>query len=205
MSAFLGPIHHIMYRKILLQDRMTETMLALAAQHGWAEGLREQVDASAPAAPDRPLEEIINASNIHGWLSRFVSGSEERFAQVATAILENHPERLDPLCSAFSALGASHAQAIDGDAPAAFQALTGLLLDGMPCDRPFLVHSSAEDRVEWTVGNCPHAPHWNNPAVTAEAYYALRKAFVDGMLQHSGITYAQSADGIFALGKETAG
>lgn len=202
MSAFLGPIHHTMYKKILLQDRMSEALLTLAAQQGWAEGLRAQVDAAAPAAPDRPLEEIINASNIHGWLSRAVSGCETRFAQVATALLENHPERMEPLRRALSACGAHNALHVDGNAPAAFSALTALLLDGMPCDRPLAVQSSLEDCVTWTVGTCPHAPYWQSPSVDTNAYYALRAAFTRGMLEHSGFVYTQAADGTFTLKKE---
>ena len=201
MSAFLGPIHHVMYKKILLQDRMSEALLSLAAQQGWAEDLRAQVDAAAPAAPDRPLEEIINESNIHGWLASAVSGCESRLAQVASAILQNHPERLASLCDTLREVGTQQPLQVEGDAPAAFGALTALLLDGMPCDRPLVMADSEPDCVTWTVGTCPHAPYWQSPDVGADTYYILRAAFVDGMLAQNGFAYARAADGTFTLRK----
>lgn len=204
MSAFLGPIHHTMYQKILLQDGMSETLLALAEAQGFAPELREQVDAAAPASPNRPLEEIITADNIHGWLARAVSGCETRFALTATALLDNHPERMVPVTRALAALGTQHPVSIDGAAPAAFHALTSLLLDGMPCDRPFAVHTSQEDRVEWAVSTCPHTPYWQNPAVNADTFYTLRASLVDAMLADSGFVYTQNSKGAFTLTKEEA-
>lgn len=204
MSAFLGPIHHTMYKKILLQDNMSEAMLSLAEAQGWSADLRAQADAAAPAAPDRPLEEIINADNIHGWLSRAVSGCETRFAHIASALLDNHPERIRPLTDALFTLGAHHAlPIIGGGAPAAFHALSALLLDGMPCDRPFAMQASQDDCVSWTVENCPHAPYWQNPSVDARNYYALRAGLIDGMLKNSGFAYVLEGDLSFALKKES--
>ena len=92
MSAFLGPIHHVMYAKILLQDRIGEALLSHAEQQGWTTDLRTAVDAAAPAAPDRPLEEIINASNIHGWLARAVSGC----LTATPNVLSRSPRRFMP-------------------------------------------------------------------------------------------------------------
>ena len=44
MSAFVGPIHHIMYDRILLQDQMTETLLFLAEEAGWSAALRAEAE-----------------------------------------------------------------------------------------------------------------------------------------------------------------
>ena len=204
MSAFLGPIHHVMYAKILLQDRISEALLSHAEQQGWTTDLRAAVDAAAPAAPDRPLEEIINASNIHGWLARAVSGCETRLAAIAATILDGHPECLEPLTAAVYALGAAQTLPAQADAPAVFDAMTAVLLDGMPCDRPLQVQDSAADRVIWTVGTCPHAPYWENSSVGTGIYYTLRTALLSGMLQGTGYSYAQSANGTFTLKKEDA-
>lgn len=198
MSAFLGPIHVKMYDRILFQDALSQALLALSEEKGWADGLRAQVDTEAPAASQEPLATLIDQNNIHGWLNEAVTNSERRFARVARGVLTDHPERLDALQDAMKQAGRQSRLPATIDAEQAFQLIHDVLLDGMPCDFPFVVTESSAGAVVWQVGSCPHAPHWE---VEPQTYYQLRDAWVEGALEGTGIVHTRSSDG-HALRKE---
>lgn len=193
MSAFLGPIHEKMYRRILYQDRMAQALLDLAVKNGWTGDLQEQADAEAPAASPGPLETLIDQSNIHGWLSEAVAGSERRFAFIAGKLLSGHPGRLGVLQDAMKELRRQSALSKALDAEQSFEAIHDILLDGMPCDFPFQMEETGPDTVAWNMGVCPHASHWPKES-GAEPYYQLRDAWVEGALEGSGILHTRSGN-----------
>lgn len=205
MSAFLAPIHTTMYNRILMQDAMTEELLQASEQSGWSDDLRSKADAKAPAARCCSVEEVIDLDNIHGWLSQSVSLCENRFSFVVKSILENHPERLSKLQDILFSLGSKYTLVNSENAEDIYADLTELLLDGMPCDRPFAVISSNPEEVVWKVENCPHISYWQQNPFDVNLYYTLRKSFIDGLLQNSGFHFQTPAnDGIFTLRKEKA-
>lgn len=193
MSAFLGPIHQKMYSRILHQDALAESMLKLAESNGWADGLRQRVDSAYPAASSRPLEEIIDAGNIHGWLSAAVETCESRFAAVVGGILAGHPRRISQLQDAMRGLGRQSGLVSLPDAESAFTAVHDILLDGMPCDFPFDVMQMEAAEARWQVASCPHTPFWVTCDGGPEVYYLLRDAWVEGALEGSGISHTRHA------------
>lgn len=202
MSAFLGPIHEKMYDKILYLDEMTESLLRLAEGSDWAPGLRQQVNSQAPAAAKAPLADIVDAGNIHGWLSAAVLASESRFAAVACGMMEGHPERLAALQEAMKEMGSSSALPPGIDAEGAFGAIHDTLLDGMPCDFPFQVIDKSPVAVEWRVSSCPHAAHWQSRGCDGETFYQLRDAWIEGALANTGITHSRNQEGGTSLRKD---
>ena len=97
MSAFLGPIHHWLFNKIQFQDQMVENVIAYAETFGRAENLREQLAARYGELEKQPLEEIIDGSNIHGWLQDRVTVVENRLAATVTQLLAEEPDRINDL------------------------------------------------------------------------------------------------------------
>ena len=70
MSAFLGPIHYWLYNKIQLQEKLTAQFAQMAVNNKWIAGdIYSKVD-------ERPLDELIDESNIHGWLQTRISDAE---------------------------------------------------------------------------------------------------------------------------------
>lgn len=190
MSAFLGPIHVKMYDRILYQDTLSQAFADLSAAQGWGEVARE-IDDRAPAAVKQPLETIIDAGNIHAWLSEAVARCERRFALTVCKVLDKHPERLEELQRIMREKGRERLGHAAMNAKEAYASIHDILLDGMPCDAPFSGIKLNPGDVEWQVVNCPHAPYWAKPECDTEIYYNLRDAWVDGALSHSGITHSR--------------
>ena len=68
MSAFLGPIHYWLYNKIKLQQDIVDKLYLLG--ESYAEALREYCEETFGTFENKPLEEMIDQGNIHGWLAR---------------------------------------------------------------------------------------------------------------------------------------
>lgn len=94
MSAFLGPIHELMYQRILNQEELTLSVVRLAEQQQWCPGLYENMEQTFGTLDTRPLTMVIDETNIHGWLNQVVrticltmlSGAEVPVADLQSAI-----------------------------------------------------------------------------------------------------------------------
>lgn len=189
MSLVLAPIHDVMYQKVLRQDRMSEAFLEKSEEKGWEIGLRGRADHQTPAAQNRPLADIIDQTNIHGWLNQAVQQSEKRFALVAASLLQNHPERFEDLRNIMHTLGAEEHMPQTDSANEAYQWLSGALLDGMPCDRTIEVDQADTEETLWRTARCAHTPHWNEHGLSADMYHQLRDAWINGVLSQSPFAY----------------
>ena len=87
MSLFLGRIHYIMYDKILFQEEILENLLDLLEEEKSLE-LKKDLDDKFPLERGN-LEDIIDESNIHGWLNERVIRSENRLAKAVSILLED--------------------------------------------------------------------------------------------------------------------
>ena len=76
MSAFLGPIHHWLYGKIQLQEAIIARIAAEAEAQGWGTGDKPAADYVKEET--RPLDELIDTMNIHGWLQSRIHDAEGR-------------------------------------------------------------------------------------------------------------------------------
>lgn len=205
MSLFLGPIHYIMNDRVLLQDDLSEALLAEALRAGRIsdEDVAE-LNAKAPAASREPLETQIDTSNIHGWLARAVAGSEARFAGAVSLAVGESDEALRDAEAALEAFGAGRGLEPVDNARAAFQAFSMQCLDGMPCDRPFLVEIDSPSEVAWTVVSDPHAAAFEAVELSPALYYRLRSAYAKGLLKDSPFVYEQLSDQSFRIARKEA-
>ena len=83
MSAFLGPIDNWLYGKIQLQEAIIARIAAEAEAQGWSTGDKPAADYVKEET--RPLDELIDTMNIHGWLQGRIHDAEGRYAQLAGA------------------------------------------------------------------------------------------------------------------------
>ena len=117
MSENLGPIHYLMYEKIKFQDEITDFLM---------DGNFCQIDYKPVSK--KPLEEILDSENIHGFLQEKIDIVETRLAKALT-LCNNPSEKL------FN-LGKRCAKDKDFSSfEEIFTDLNNYLLDGMPCDR----------------------------------------------------------------------
>lgn len=81
------------------------------------------------------LEDIIDESNIHGWLNERVIRSENRLAKAVSILLEDFD--LEKLKNKFFEIGKNYEA---GDSPMeVFSFITSKFLDGMPCDHALAI------------------------------------------------------------------
>lgn len=194
MSAFLGPIHHWLYHKINLQDKLTEAYLASAAEAGFPE-VREKVDATFGTMPEGSLETIIDESNIHGWLQEKIHFVEKRYALTVTELLAKKPEAIDRLSQIAYEFGQKNSTLTkENTAKDAYQVLNDTLIDGMPCDHVNMVLDASENDVAWRRTQCVHEDFWTAVGGDVNVYYQLRMQLIRGMLSPTSLTFDAEVD-----------
>ncbi|WP_278961716.1 hypothetical protein [Mitsuokella multacida] len=189
MSMFLAPIHFMVYGKNQLQEQLIASIAERAAAEGWATA--EALDAYC-SHEDRPLDAIIDVSNIHGWLSNSIADVEHRLAALVTELLFGHPERLSVLEEVAYEEGKKQAAPADAEAGELFQYLTTHLVDGMPCDGVNMMRDQTAETFRWDKTADVHSHYWTEVEGSPAVYQALRGKFIEGLL--SSTDYAISTD-----------
>jgi hypothetical protein len=188
MSAFLGPIHFWLYNKIQIQQGMVEDILTLSKE--LAPGLRKELDTRYGESETRPLDEVIDVENIHGWLQQCISQTEYKLAYAVTFLTEKSPDMINKIESIFQKTGKEKASSISTDnAAEIYKAINDSLLDGMPCDHANTVLEESEEKVIWKRNICVHTNYWEEVGGDINVYYFLREAFVRGFLSGTTLVY----------------
>lgn len=202
MSAFLGPIHFWLYNKIQLQEELIQNILEASKKNNWDESLQEKVDTTCGEAQRRPLEEVIDESNIHGWLQYHISISERRLAYVVTNLIKEDASRLEALKEVAYSFGTKHPVGEGIGADEAFKVLNDSLLDGMPCDRVNEPMEQNKEKAQWRQTQCIHQEYWDEVEGDILAYYVLRSQIIKGMLSKSNLVYEEKEHGVRAIKQE---
>ena len=199
MSAMLGPIHHWIYRKIEAQEMLNRQIVTVAKENGWEEQALDKPLESFYREELPPLEEVIDLSNIHAWLSSSISDIETRYAELVTGLLVNHPERLKTMEEICFRFGQEYAIPAGATIEEVFQEIQSLFLDGMPCDRAIRIMENNGSVISFQRVLDLHTEYWRAVQGDSENYYALRKRIVEGMLSESGYRLNTVGDGIYEL------
>ena len=181
MSAFLGPIHFWLYRKIGKQEELTKAIASYAEQKGWIED-------QAKYTKDFPaLEDVIDESNIHGWLQEQILDAETRYADLVGTV--SNTTRFEEIRGVAFAFGKKYTLQASTSPTEAYKAFEDFFVNGMPCDRVNAVVSESEDELSWTMTQDIHAQYWKDGS---EIYYTLRSEVMRGMLNRTGLVLASN-------------
>lgn len=188
MSAFLGPIHFWMYHKIQVQQGIVEDMIELGKE--LVPDLKESLDQKYGESETRPLEEVIDEGNIHGWLQQHVSQVEYKLADSITTLTKINEDLLSKVESVFYENGKKLGGKVElTSASEAYKLLNDSLLDGMPCDHVnSLVKDSAQETI-WRRTSCVHGSYWDQVGGNVDLYYRLRDHLVQGLLEGTDFVY----------------
>lgn len=207
MSAFLAPIHYWLFNKIRRVEQREQRLFeqASAMCGSTAEELREQVWQSyGSPLPEKDLSEMIDQSNIHGWLQRQVNIVESREAAFV--------KELTDMCSEAGRDTAEKTFAVDGalcgaDAKATgrydlntasgiYKAINDYFLNGMPCDQADMLVENSADTVVWQSGVCLQEKNWTRAGMNKKVMSSLYQAWLAGFVEaaNPGFAYAQTAD-----------
>lgn len=207
MSAFLGHIHHWLYRKISRVVEREQLIYEKAEEMcgATAEELREQVwQIYGTPQPDAKLEEIIDHNNIHGWLQRQVTIAETREAAFIKELVDTCGGAAQNIAKdAYAEHGTicgRHAKdqgKYDTGVPGGIhQALNDYLLNGMPCDEGDVVVQNDADKVIWEGAVCLQERNWAKAGVDKNLMKELYQQWFAGFVTalNPGLVYKQTAD-----------
>ncbi len=199
MSKFLGPIHHWLFNKIQLQDQLTDAILEEVREKQYCLGLSDQVTSIYGSLKKGKLEDMIDVTNIHGWLQEQVKLVENRLAYVVTTILNDNKERLGCIMSIAYEFGKAHGLKQNVTVREAYTFLQDCLLDGMPCDHVNKVIEESEEKLSWEQTVDIHEVYWTDVNGRVKYYYDLREALIKGLVAKTKITFVRVNDKKYML------
>lgn len=189
MSLFLGKIHYWLFNKITWFENLEEDIISLAKEEGLdIEVINNKIISKlGEKTPNLPLEDIIDTSNIHGWLQERITSAESRVASWITIILEKNSD-ISKLENLFIKQGKNAAKEVlskeikEFNAIDIFNSMNDYILDGMPCDRANEVLSQDENKVVWKRRICVHSEIWESFGGDVEVFYNLRDKWIDSFV-----------------------
>ncbi|HEX2927660.1 MAG TPA: hypothetical protein VHP38_15610 [Ruminiclostridium sp.] len=206
MSLFLGKIHFWLYNKIIWYEKIEMDMIE------WAQGkelpvgtwVQDNNERHGPPLGSEPLEQLIDTSNIHGWLQDRIESAELRQAALVTEILNRDSDYKSDLVEIYKRQGLAAAREYQNaaDTPEEiFNSLNDYILEGMPCDRVNEIVSSNADEFTWRSTICLHTPYWQRVEGNVENFYDLREAWIKAFVEelNPGYTYYKSAGNIHRI------
>ncbi|MDO5522269.1 MAG: hypothetical protein Q4G58_17375 [bacterium] len=194
MSAFLGPIHYWLYNKIMIQENLVEMILKLNEIEGYVPELENDVNRQCGMIERKPLEDMIDTGNIHGWLQERIIVVEKRLSFVVTAIVKDDQERMEQILDVAYQMGeetylnVSENETLD-TAEKVYKAINDMLLDGMPCDRINELLASSDNEVVYRQSRCIHETYWVEIGGLVMHYYDIRRKFLQGFLEKSAFEF----------------
>lgn len=195
MSAFLGPIHHWLYNKINIQHDIVENIISYSEEKNLNINLKNTLTEKFGEAEMKPLEEVIDVTNIHGWLQKKVTLEEYRLAYAVTSILDESPNMVEDIKGIFYNMGKNISELNEKSLLSeVYKTINDTLLDGMPCDRANEILSQEEHEVIWKRNVCVHKSYWHEVNGDINIYYLLRDEFIAGLLENAEVKYEKMHD-----------
>lgn len=202
MSLYLGKIHYWLFDKILWFQGLEKEIENLALQENFdINNLSDEINKEyGERLPDKDLEELIDKSNIHGWLQSKINCAEGRMAAWTKLILENCDGAIEKMISIYKKQGIEAAIKVkDGgkaeNAKDIYERMNDFILDGMPCDRVNEVIISEEEQVIWKRRVCVHKDTWEKEGVNVNIFYSLRNQWIKAFVNEINNNYEYIENG----------
>lgn len=190
MSLFLGKIHYWLFDKILWFEKLEDEIIKLAKEEGFdVEKISYEIQSKyGQKIPDKPLEELIDTSNIHGWLQDKIHCAERRMAAWTKLLIESNEGNYIKLEKVYKSQGVVAADEVKSTgrqlitAEELFNCMNDYILDGMPCDRVNEIVINEEDKIEWIQRICVHKDIWQEVGFDVNYFYELRNIWIKSFI-----------------------
>ena len=201
MSLFLGKIHFWLFDKIKWFENLEEEVLKIAKERNMP--VEEWVSYTnlnfGEKTPNKPLDEIIDESNIHGWLEGRINSAESRCAYYITNMLKEDKGVKKELIELYENHGKINADEckgqIDGEnVLEVYNSLNDYILDGMPCDMINEVISKDEESIIWKQRRCVHKDIWDEIGCDVSYFYDLRNSWIKSFINELNNKYDYSIE-----------
>lgn len=205
MSLFLGKIHYWLFNKILWFENLEEEIAAWGEKQGLPiEAWRKEIYTRIGKPTDKkPLEEMIDTSNIHGWLQACITRAEGRHAAWITNILKVNTEYKQALLEIATSQGQRAGKLLKEEHAVQtpkeiFDSIYDYLLEGMPCDRVILILDQSENEISWKTTRCLHQEFWDAVDRDVQNFYDIREAWTKAFVSESSdnFTYEKVSESI---------
>ncbi|WP_291632723.1 hypothetical protein, partial [Clostridium sp.] len=148
-----------------------------------------------PIDTTKNIEDIIDVSNIHGWLQEEISFVETRTAFIITEMIKEYGEEAQVIAGECfmqqgKILGETYIPKENPEKPEEiFNALNNYLLEGMPCDRVTRIIKSENNILEWETTSCIHKKYWEMVNGDINIFYNFRHAWIKAFIKNSNEEY----------------
>jgi hypothetical protein len=205
MSAYLGPIHHWLFKKIQIFELIEKDIISSLKSEfpNIQNNITQITDIYGEPTPDLPLDQIIDEGNIHGWLQGQITKAELRQAALITFAYDKHGDRARQIVQESYRYSGNHfgseakQRLSDVNAINLYKIINDYILEGMPCDNIAAVTSSTPQKVEWKQEGCLHKNYWDEVEGSIDEFYKLRTIWITAFI--SSITddyrYSSSKEG----------
>lgn len=185
MSAFLGPIHYWLYRKIEIQNNLANELANRLGKDSVMPMLNDKYE----TLPEGDLEDFIQTDNIHGWLQEKVHLVEKRLAFAVEQLVDSNITMDEIKAVAYEVGSKITDLTVTTSAREAFGFLNNTLLDGMPCDHVNMMKQEEEDQVVWIRSTNLHEEFWSEQSRLENRYDLVRDSFIKGCLTNTNLEY----------------
>ena len=209
MSLFLGKIHYWLFNKILWFEGLEKEMINLAKDLGLdVQKIQSEIETKyEPMLPEKPLEELIDQGNIHGWLQNAINNAEGRMAAWTKAIIAADPANITKIEEIYINQGIKAANEVKetsreiNSAKEIYMKINDYILDGMPCDRVDEVIDANEECITWRKTLCVHKDIWEKEGVDVKQFYDLRDLWIESFVNkvNSNFQYVKNSDGTLSI------
>lgn len=208
MSLFLGKIHYWLFNKVLWFEGLEGEIIKLAKDKGIdVEKLEAEINSKyGVKTPNKNLEDMIDTSNIHGWLQGKIHSAEGRMAAWTKVILENNQDYILDMRKVYENQGVNAAneakESLENiNAETIFNSMNDYILDGMPCDRVNEVIDSSEESIMWKRRVCVHKNIWGNEGILVDVFYELREQWINAFVNtmNNDYEYVKLEDNIQSI------
>lgn len=208
MSLFLGKIHYWLFNKVLWFEGLEGEIIKLAKDKGIdVEKLEDEINSKyGVKTPNKNLEDMIDTSNIHGWLQGKIHSAEGRMAAWTKVILENNQDYILDMRKVYENQGVNAAneakESLENiNAETIFNSMNDYILDGMPCDRVNEVIDSSEESIMWKRRVCVHKNIWENEGILVDVFYELREHWINAFVNtmNNDYEYVKLEDNIQSI------
>jgi hypothetical protein len=203
VSLFLGKIHYWLYNKILMCERIEEEIIErVKDKDNGIDDLVKHINHEFGAPTGKKmLEEIIDTSNIHGWLQQRIESAELRQAALITQLLQWSSSYKVELLKIYTKQGEDAAHGYENTVVSPeeiFNALNDFILEGMPCDRVNKVNESNNNEFSWETSMCLHKSYWDRVGGDIRNFYELREVWIKAFVKtiNSEFKYEKSESGL---------
>ncbi len=190
MSLFLGPIHHWLFKKILIvEERERFLCREFAKRFGKkATDVADKVLKRFGEHFDRPLEKLIGNMPIHEFLAESIERVETREASIIKAFLEEFGDDAEGF---ILELAYRHGRRKGEEAveeygvknpipEKLYTILRNFFLDGMPCDHVVEIEQKPHKKFIERHKSCLHRRYWQNAGVSDALMCEYLSRWVDG-------------------------